>query len=342
LTRIKADRADPRQPHPMRRFLILLLAAVLLTGLAVLILYSRDMAAARARLKGHSHSVETPYGRLEYATLGQGPDVLVIHGAAGGFDQGLDMTGPLAPPIQGPGGYRLIAPSRFGYLGSAMPANLTVAMQADAYVALLDALHVDKADVVAISAGAWSALQLAIRHPERVRSLTLLVPGDYLPPGVKIHGGAAVKAIFGSDFVAWGALKLMPVMPGSMSRMMLGTDAPVVAAASPSEKARVQQILDHLLPTGPRRRGMDFDVATAADHATVYDLSAIRCPVLAISDEDDVFGTAARARFIVARVKQGRVVTYPTGGHALVGRQDLAMAEVVGFLLAHSAAINRH
>jgi pimeloyl-ACP methyl ester carboxylesterase len=132
-------------------------------------------------------------------------------------------------------------------------------------------------------------------------------------------------------------LKLMPVMSGSMTRMMLGTDRKVVDAASPSEKARVQQILDHLLPVGPRRPGMDFDIATAADHATPYDLAAIACPVLAISDEDDAFGTAVRARFIVARVKQGRVITYPTGGHALVGRMDQALGEVLGWLQVRGA-----
>jgi 2-hydroxy-6-oxonona-2,4-dienedioate hydrolase len=318
----------------MRRVLLTVLAAVLLTAFCLWLTYARDMSAARFRLKGQSQTVQTPYGRLEYASLGEGPPVLVIHGAAGGFDQGLDMAGPLAGQ-----GYSLIAPSRFGYLGSALPAGLTVPMQADAYVALLDALHLDKVDVVAISAGAWSALQFAIRHPERVRSLVLLVPADYLPPGVKIHGGAATKAIFGSDFIAWGMLKLMPVMPGSMTRMMLGTDRQVVDAASPSEKARVEQILTHLLPVGHRRPGMDFDVAAAADHATPYDLAAIACPVLAISDEDDAFGTAARARFIVSRVKQGRVVTYPTGGHALVGRLDQALGEVVGFLRPAAPAL---
>jgi hypothetical protein len=29
--------------------------------------------------------------------------------------------------------------------------------------------------------------------------------------------------IVGSDFIAWAALKLMPMMPGGMTQMMLGT-----------------------------------------------------------------------------------------------------------------------
>ena len=72
-------------------------------------------------------------------------------------------------------------------------------MQADAYAQLLDHLGIDKVVVVSISAGAWSALQFAIRHPERCLALVLLVPADYLPTGTSIHGSAVAKAIFNSD-----------------------------------------------------------------------------------------------------------------------------------------------
>ena len=71
-----------------------------------------------------------------------------------------------------------------------------------------------------------------------------------------------------SDFIAWAALKLMPVMPGGMSRIMLGTDSVVLRAADPAEKARIQQVPQHLLPVGPRIAGMNFDVMTAGTPET--------------------------------------------------------------------------
>jgi pimeloyl-ACP methyl ester carboxylesterase len=55
----------------------------------------------------------------------------------------------------------VIAPSRFGSLGSALPPGATPADQGDAFAALLDALEITSADVVVFSAGAASALQLA-------------------------------------------------------------------------------------------------------------------------------------------------------------------------------------
>lgn len=302
------------------------LTGLMAASVTAYVLYARDLAAAQERLVGRSQMIETRFGTLEYADIGAGQPILVIHGAAGGFDQGLDMTGALAERR-----FRLIAPSRFGYLRSAMPRNATVAMQADAYVELLNRLGVTKVVLAGISAGAWSALEFAIRHPERVQALVLLVPADYLPVGTSIHGGAIVRAIFNSDFVAWVALKLMPMLPGGITRMMLGTDSAVIRAAVPSEKLRVEQVLEHLLPVSDRRAGMNFDVRTASTRAS-YALEKIACPVLIISSEDDRFGTAARARWIAARVRKAKVLIFATGGHALVGHYADALNESVVFI----------
>ena len=310
----------------MRKISIAFIASAFVFCAIVSVTFVRDLAAARERLVGRSSTIETSFGAMEYAESGQGEPVLVIHGAAGGFDQALDMTGALAGH-----GYRLIAPSRFGYLRSAMPQNATTEMQADAYRQLLDHMGIGKVDVVGISAGAWSATQFAIRYPHRCRALVLLVPANYLPPGSSIRGGPVVKAIFNSDFFAWAVLKLMPVMPGGITRMMLGTDSAVLRAASLSEKARIRQILDHLLPVSLRIKGMNFDVATAAANEK-YALGKIDSPVLTISTEDDRFGTATRAQNIAASVPNGRAIIYPTGGHALVGHYEDALRESASFL----------
>jgi pimeloyl-ACP methyl ester carboxylesterase len=56
-----------------------------------------------------------------------------------------------------------------------MPPNAaTPAAQADAFATFLDALDISQIDAIGISAGATSALQLALRHPERVKHLTVL------------------------------------------------------------------------------------------------------------------------------------------------------------------------
>lgn len=297
-------------------------------AIATYVAFAIDLQTAKKRVAHDSRIVQTSFGAVEYAAKGEGPPVLVIHGASGGFDQGMDMVGSLAAE-----GYRVVAPSRFGYLRSAMPAHPTTAMQADALVELLDHLQNRKAVIIGISAGAWSALQIAIRHPDRCAALVLLVPADNLPPGVAIHGGVLADAIFHSDFMAWAAIKAIPLMPGKLTTVMLGTNDAVVRAASPAEKQRVQQTLDHLLPLSARYRGTQFDIKTAAIREK-YALDRITCPVLAISAADDAFHTDIRARDITGHVKDGKAVIFPTGGHALVGRYDEALKTAVHFLRA--------
>jgi 2-hydroxy-6-oxonona-2,4-dienedioate hydrolase len=321
--------------HVRRTFLVIV--AVLTAAAAfVYAIFARDLASARARLAGRSQVIETSFGTVEYAVMGDGDPVLVVHGAGGGFDQGLDMAAALATR-----GYRLIVPSRFGYLRSTLPDELTVAMQADAYAELLDRIGARQVFVVGISAGAWSSLQFAIRHPQRCRALVLMVPADHLPAGVPIHGGSLVEAFFNSDFIAWAALKMMRTETGKMSQMMLGTDSAVVHAAEHGEKARVREIVDHLLPVSPRVGGMQFDIKTAAARESL-DIDGIVCPVLTISAEDDRFGTAVRAKYIAANVANGKAVIFPTGGHALVGRHADALRESASFLTAIAAASQPH
>ncbi len=310
----------------MRRSFYAALAVLAIGGGAIFAAFRHDLSAAQDRLAGRSEIMPTSHGRLEYAVAGTGPAVLAIHGAAGGFDQALDMTGALTTR-----GYQVIAPSRFGYLRSDLPTALTTEMQADAYVGLLDRLGVEKAAVVSISAGAWSALQFAARHPDRCRAIILLVPADFLPEGTKIRGGPLADAMFKSDFVAWALLKATPVAPGALSEMMLGTDAAVVRSASAQEQARVQQVLDHLLPIRARSAGMRFDIETAAGRRA-YPIGEVDCPLLAISAEDDRFGTAARAREIARLAPDGRALVFSTGGHALAGRFDETLNAITAFL----------
>src|SRR5687767_14580471 len=105
--------------------------------------FRRELAEAGARLEAGSRLIWTAAGPTEFIREGKGEPALVIHGAGGGYDQGLmighDTLGS---------GFDLIAPSRFGYLRTPLPGDLSPAAQADALALLLDALEVDEAVVV--------------------------------------------------------------------------------------------------------------------------------------------------------------------------------------------------
>ena len=76
-----------------RIWIFLGVSGIALAGLIVLTLssYRNDLAAAERRVASGSQVVNTPCGPIEYAVEGKGTPVLAVHGAGGGFDQGLEF-----------------------------------------------------------------------------------------------------------------------------------------------------------------------------------------------------------------------------------------------------------
>ena len=119
---------------------IILSAVATTLALAVYLAYVNDMTAARERILT-AQVINTAIGPIQYAEVGHGTPVLVIHGAGGGFDQGLFTAKGALGDDDMADNYRVIAPSRFGYLGTPMPAtgDASPSAAADAHAALLDA-----------------------------------------------------------------------------------------------------------------------------------------------------------------------------------------------------------
>jgi pimeloyl-ACP methyl ester carboxylesterase len=313
-----------------RRVLGGVAAVAAVAGAVSYSLYRPAIARARARVATGSRIASTRCGPVEYAEEGSGPPVLVAHGAGGGFDQGLELGADLARA-----GFRVIAPSRFGYLRTPVPADASAAAQADAHACLLDALHVPRAAVIGVSAGGPSALQFAQRYPDRTSALVLLVPAtnalrerDAAPPRASRATIALFDTALRSDFLFWAGGKIARRL---FVRAILGTPPEVVANASPEEQARVQATLDHILPVSARRAGLLND-AKVVSSSTRYEPEKIAAPTLAVSAADDGYGTFEGARYAAAHIPNGRFIGYPSGGHLLVGRNDAASAEIVAFL----------
>ena len=160
----------PQPPRLHRRALGTLgLAALAGAGLGVHRLrssYLADLQAARARIAQGSRIVQTRSGPVEVGISAGSRPLLMIHGTGGGFDQGLHFAQRLTDA-----GWRVIAPSRFGYLRTPFPADASTDAQADALADLLDALGIHRLPVLGGSAGALPALALALRHPARCSAL---------------------------------------------------------------------------------------------------------------------------------------------------------------------------
>lgn len=277
----------------------------------------------------HSQLIDTPFGPLEYAEAGEGPPLLMVHGTGGGFDQGLLFCRTLIDR-----GYRVIAPSRFGYLRSSFPDDPSTASQADAFVHLLDHLDIDKVAIAGGSAGALSAIEFAIRHPDRCAALLPIVPATHTPDAAAVTsdnpppGVEFAMSLLRSDFLFWLGLTLAP---DQMTGTLLATDPALLRSVDPAEAQRARDILWSLLPVSRRADGLIND-ARLAGHPAPQALEAIAAPTYAISVDDDRFGTAKAARYIAETVPGARLTIYPTGGHIWLGHDQELFASIDVFL----------
>ena len=294
-------------------------------------LFEADIKTASAKAAYGSVLVNTRCGPIEYQEAGTGTPLLMVHGSGGGHDQGMAFAGKLSQR-----GVRVIAMSRFGYLRTPMPLDASPAAQADAHVCLLDALGIAKAAVLGGSAGGPSALQMAIRHPDRVSALVLMVPLAYKPSTsadsakpLAPWAEALLMRLIGSDFLFWAGLH---VARDQVIQYVLATPPGQVSAASPEERARVNAILDYIPPVSSRAAGLRSD-SVLGKSLGPSPLNKVRAPTLVVSVRDDGFGTYASAEYTASQIKGARFVGFEHGGHVWVGHDDEIQKEILNLIV---------
>lgn len=151
--------------------------------------------AARVKtLNKGSEVAQTAMGPIEYRKKGSGPAVIVLHGAYGGYDESFLIADFLVSK-----GFTVIGVSRPGYLRTPLSVGQTPEQQADAMIALMDTLGLQKAAAMGFSAGSLTAFQMAARHPDRIWACMLTgvgaLPDDFQPGGTYDQ----FRAIVGDD-----------------------------------------------------------------------------------------------------------------------------------------------
>jgi pimeloyl-ACP methyl ester carboxylesterase len=287
--------------------------------------YRRDLAGERARAVAGSTMLATGCGEIEYAAEGSGASVLVLHGTGGGWDQGLFAAGGLVAH-----GFRIIAPSRFGYLRTPLPADASPAAEADTWACFLDALGLERVPVMSFSAGTAPALQLALRHPDRVSSLVLFVPaaGGILPPQAEAPPSFVMNVVLRYDLPMWAMLRYFP----TTSYTLAAVPASYVASAPADEVQRLTEGMRMILPVRQRFRGMMNDATSQSGREPRYPIERVSMPTLLLSAEDDLYRTLTVARHAVRVIPGARLIEFSSGGHFLLGHDEEIWPAVAAFL----------
>lgn len=287
--------------------------------------YRRDLERARARLAAEDSSlVATPFGPQEYVETGAGEPLLVCHGILHGCGGGVWSVKDVVA------GRRVISPSRFGYLRSAMPPAATPADQADAYASILDQLHIRRADVIGISAGTSSALQFALRHPDRVGHLAIM--SGNLPGNPTATSPPRWTRMFFTDRAMWAAKAFAP---GLLNRAM---GVPRGFPRDPEEALVVSELVDSIFPVAPRTQGAIFDAFVSNPDVHDYPLEDLRVPTLLIHAKDDPLCSYSAAQHAAERIPEAAFVSLESGGHLELGQTAVVRRELAAFLSVPVAA----
>lgn len=235
--------------------------------------------------------IQTKAGPIEIACLGTGQPLLSVHGGPGGCDQGLVLAMPFVEA-----GFRVIAPSRPGYLGTPLHSGANLAEQADLLAALLDALAIDAIPVVGASAGGPPVYLLAQRHPQRVSAL-VVIDGVTQTYSKANQLSALEQAIFLSRPGLWLMDWLGRHLPEVVVKNLLATESNLSPSAlaervqevvqDPQKLAFVLAMMRTMTEAFQRRQdGLSNDLKQLASISQLP-LDAIRCPTLIIHGDAD-------------------------------------------------------
>jgi len=288
--------------------------------LAVIVLYLliqgiRCISGLRkAQDKLSSYKVSTAnltYGSMTYVDAGEGEVILSVHGIFGGYDQAYDSVKNRISQN------RVLAPSRFGYLGSDVKGAGTPKEQAIAFQELLDYLDIDEVFILATSAGGTPGIRFALDFPERVKGLILFcsaMPVNEKPETYLEYQAPPAPLL--SDYAMYLISPLMPPL--------MGMPASTVKTIQPVAERKAGVVLDGKL-TNPDMERNYYD----------YPIEDLKVPVLILHSEDDPVASFEKVKSVKHRFPNLTLVTFPDGGHMMAGHGEEIDRALNDFLNAH-------
>ena len=325
---------------PIKKIVKGLAVTALVLVLATAVALARWRTQQIARLESNSRVITTSQGPIEYALVGTGPAVLVLHGTLGGYDQLLPLVELLDTQS-----FQFVFISRPGYLRTPLSTGVSFETQADAYAALLDELGVEQAAVIAMSGGGPSALQFALRLPERCWGLVMLSANVDAEVGRTrtVNGGQGenigpppqlITNIMFSDFSSWMVAGMAKLLPRQLLAGLVGAEHVDSIMAETGKRERFDQFVESLALLSSRRPGTLNDGIQFMSY-TGNPLSEITAPVLILHGLSDTSVPLAEPRYLHTEVPNSQLVEIEGGTHfMLLSHGDVVALHITNFLVS--------
>jgi len=264
---------------------------------------------------------------LYYEEHGSGEALLLIMGLAADSTAWLFQVPDFAKH------YRTIVFDNRGVGRSSKPPGpYTIHEMADDTAALLDEIGVARAHVLGVSMGGMIAQELALRHPERVRSLVLAC--TYPEPDAEIERQREFSVSqFGGTITATGETRIdvtaldplhffQHLLPRVFNQAFIDRELP-----------KLMQLFSGALQWGFSMEAILGQVAAAMGHRATDRLHQIDVPTLVITGDADLLIPPANSDILAKHIPKARLVKVPGGSHGFnFETPEIFNREVLAFL----------
>jgi 3-oxoadipate enol-lactonase len=254
---------------------------------------------------------------LDYERNGSGPPLLAIMGMSGtALHWGDAFLSPLREDFE-----VIVYDHRGVGASSPLQGPTSIVEMAQDAAALLDALAIDSAHVLGISMGGMIAQELALAHPERVRTLTL---------GCTYCGGE------GSSLTSPQVLQRLTEAMRSGDQMR-ALQAAFDANISPAAAADGQLHRQFLAVAAQRAVAVPVIMAqmqACMAHDTSSQLAQLTMPTLVIHGTEDEMLPVQNGRVVASHIPGAQLEILDGAGHLFFWEQPERSAELVR---AHAA-----
>ncbi len=202
--------------------------------------------------------------------------------------------------------FRCILPDNRGVGLSDKPAGpYSTAQMADDCAALIQSLNLAKVKVVGVSMGSTIAMQLAIRHPGKVKSLVLMCPWarcDNMAKAIfqnMMHCKARFRP---EEFSLYIQQLIFSKSSWDKPEMLKGFESDRLGASNDQNPQPLH--------------GLEAQAIACMEHDVLNDLPGINQPTLVIGGEEDIFTPKWMANEVANAIPNAELFLYPELGHA--------------------------
>lgn len=216
-------------------------------------------------------------------------------------------------------GYTVITPSRAGYGRTSADLGVHLSTACEAYIALLNHLKMEQVHLIGMSAGGPSAVLLASRYPDRIKSLTLesAVTNEWLTPKDRAYKAAKILFNPKSERYTWKLMSSISIFPKFLFRQMAPSFS-TWPARKIFRDISDEDIRAFVKMVKRQRSGKGFmlDIAQSGEVSS-SDLQSIHCPTLILHSQNDAVVPLDHPQFAHHHIRNAELLISDIWGHLL-------------------------